>query len=196
MTPDPEELLARNRAWARRMEDEHPGFFAGLAHQQRPRYLWIGCSDSRVPANQITDLRPGEVFVHRNVANVFHPEDPNAMAALEFAVGVLEVEHVIVCGHYGCGGVLAALEDAATGTVRSWIEPIRVLAEGHREELDALASTGDRARRLCELNVLEQARRVLSTDVIRNRRAAGAGPSVHAWIYDVGDGLLRQLDES
>ena len=188
-----QELLSKNRAWAERMEAEHPGFFDALKDGQAPRFLWIGCADSRVPASQIIDVKPGDLFVHRNVANLVHPDDTSAMAVLEFGVGALGVEHIIVCGHYGCGGVMAGLTDSASGRVRDWIAPIRALAAREAATLDAIDGIEDRARRLCELNVLAQAREVLDSSVVRDARAAGRGLHVHAWIYDVADGLLKDL---
>jgi carbonic anhydrase len=188
-----QELIRNNRAWAARMEAEYPGFFDGLKDLQQPHFLWIGCSDSRVPANQIVDLRPGDVFVHRNVANIVHQDDTNAMAVIEFAVDGLRVEHIIVCGHYGCGGVQAALDDMATGRVRDWIAPIRAIAHEHAAALAAIPDPHARARRLCELNVLTQAREVLDCSVVRAAHEAGRTPHVHAWIYDVADGLLQDL---
>jgi len=189
------DLIRNNREWAARMEAEHPGFFATLADVQRPHFLWIGCSDSRVPANQIVDLKPGDVFVHRNVANVVRTDDTNAMAVLEFAVGALDVDHIIVCGHYGCGGVQAALDDSAKGRVRDWIAPIRELAALHGDALAAIEDPRARARRLCELHVLAQARQVQGCDVVRDAQTAGIKLHVHAWIYDVGDGLLQDLSD-
>jgi carbonic anhydrase len=188
-----QDLIRNNRAWAERMEAEHPGFFDGLKDVQQPHFLWIGCSDSRVPANQIVDLKAGDVFVHRNVANIVHQDDTNAMAVIEFAVEALGVQHIIVCGHYGCGGVQAALDDSASGRVRDWVAPIRALATEHAAELGELADLQHRSRRLCELNVLAQAREVLDCSVIREANAAGHPPHVHAWIYDVADGLLQDL---
>jgi carbonic anhydrase len=188
-----QELIRSNRAWAARMEAEHPGFFEGLKDVQRPHFLWIGCSDSRVPANQIVDVKPGDVFVHRNVANLVHPEDTNAMAVIEFAVENLGVAHIIVCGHYGCGGIRSVIDDSATGRVRDWVAPIRALALEHADELAAIGDPVERERRMCELNVLAQARQVRDCSVVRAANAAGHPPHVHAWIYDVGDGLLQDL---
>lgn len=190
------ELKNKNRAWAEGKVSADPGFFRRLVGQQSPKYLWIGCSDSRVPANQIVDLEPGELFVHRNVANIVVADDPNCMGVIEYAVDVLRVKHVIVCGHYGCGGVRAALEGNATGFVHEWLGPLREIAESHRSELDPLADLDARWARLCELNVEEQVRRLAATDVIRRRWSSDPSLVVHGWIYALHDGLLRDLDVS
>jgi carbonic anhydrase len=186
-------LFANNRAWAGERTAEDPHFFARLAGQQAPQYLWIGCSDSRVPANQIVGLAPGEMFVHRNVANVVVHADLNCLSALQFAVDVLQVCHVIVCGHYGCGGVLAALRDERWGLVDNWLRHVQDVRGKHREQLEALATEEERHRRLCELNVIEQVVNVGQTTVVREAWARGQELAVHGWIYDVADGLLRDL---
>ena len=190
---DIETLFANNRAWAAQMELDNPGFFNRLADQQSPRYLWIGCADSRVPANQITGLLPGEVFVHRNVANVVFENDLNCMAVLEFAVRVLKVRHVIVCGHYGCAGVRAARERNTEGVVDSWLSGLRELWDNHKAELAQLDSVEANAR-LSELNVCHQVRAVGRTSVVRRAWEEGMALDVHGWIYGVEDGLLRDLD--
>jgi carbonic anhydrase len=175
------------------MEAADAGFFRRLEAQQRPRVLWIGCSDSRVPATQITDLPPGEMFVHRNVANVVSPGDPNLLAVVEFAVETLGVAELIVCGHYGCGGIAAALEGRATGRVASWLAPVAELARRHAGDLEAL---GDRKRandRLCELNVRAQVANLWQTGPVLAARRAGRELAVHGWIYRVGDGRLHDL---
>ena len=186
-------LFDRNRAWAEDVTRRDPEFFARLSRQQSPRYLWIGCSDSRVPANQVVDLAPGEMFVHRNVANVVVHADLNCLSALQFAVDVLKVEDVIVCGHYGCGGVLAALRGERHGLVDNWLRHVEDVATKHREELDALATESARHDRLCELNVIEQAVNVSRTTIVRDAWARGQVLAVHGWIYSVADGLLRDL---
>ena len=186
-------LFANNRAWAGERTAEDPHFFARLMGQQAPQYLWIGCSDSRVPANQIVGLAPGEMFVHRNVANVVVHADLNCLSALQFAVDVLQVRHVIVCGHYGCGGVLAALRDERWGLVDNWLRHVQDVRGKHREQLEALATEPERHRRLCELNVIEQVVNVGQTTVVREAWARGQELAVHGWIYDVADGLLRDL---
>jgi carbonic anhydrase len=184
-------LLANNRAWAARMEREHPGFFGGLAAQQRPRYLWIGCADSRVPANEIIGLPPGEVFVHRNVANLVVHSDLNSLAVLDFAVNRLGIEEIIVCGHYGCGGVKAALAPAGESLSDHWIRHVRDIAKFYRDELEATGGAVARERRLCELNVAVQVVHVRESPVLAG--AGGRGVRVHGWIYDIADGLLADL---
>jgi len=189
-------IFESNRAWAARQTGADPEFFSRLSGIQRPDYLWIGCSDSRVPANQIVDLDPGELFVHRNVANIVVADDPNCMGVVEYAVNVLEVKHVIVCGHYGCGGVRAALEDNASGFVGEWLGPLRAIADGHRTELDGLPDLDARWARLCELNVEAQVGRLAATEIIRRRWSRDPSLVLHGWIYDLHDGLLRDLDVS
>jgi carbonic anhydrase len=187
-------LFANNRTWAGDMTRQDPEFFRRLSGQQAPQYLWIGCSDSRVPANQIVGLLPGEMFVHRNVANVVVHTDLNCLSAIQFAVDVLHVGHVIVCGHYGCGGVLAALRDDKLGLIDNWLRHVQDVRWKHRAELDALDSEGTRHRRLCELNVREQVVNVSQTTVVRDAWARGQPLAVHGWIYGLEDGLLRDLD--
>jgi carbonic anhydrase len=184
-------LLGNNRAWAERMEHDRPGFFASLAAQQKPRYLWIGCADSRVPANEIIGLAPGEIFVHRNVANLVVHSDLNCLAVLDFAVNVLGVEDVIVCGHYGCGGVAAALEPSEGRVVDHWIRHVRDIAKFYRDEVEREPTKDLQARRLCELNVAVQVVHVRESPVLLAARTQRV--KVHGWIYDVGDGLLRDL---
>jgi len=186
-------LFTSNREWAAEMTRQDPDFFRRLSGQQAPQYLWIGCSDSRVPANQIVGLVPGEMFVHRNVANVVVHADLNCLSAIQFAVEVLQVEHVIVCGHYGCGGVLAALRDQKLGLIDNWLRHVQDVQAKYRTEIDALDSENDRHRRLCELNVIEQVTNVSRTTVVRDAWMRGQDVTVHGWIYDVGDGLLRDL---
>jgi carbonic anhydrase len=190
-----EDLLQRNRAWAGAMVERDPGFFTTLAEHQSPEYLWIGCSDSRVPANQILDLRPGDVFVHRNVANVVVHTDLNCLSVLQYAVEVLRVRHVIVCGHYGCGGVTAALEGARHGLIDNWLRHVADVAESHAAEL-ALLADGERLARLCELNVVEQVANVCRTTIVEEAWARGEDVTVHGLVYDLEDGLLRDLDVS
>jgi carbonic anhydrase len=187
-----ENLLKNNRDWANTVQQEDPGFFSRLANQQKPQYLWIGCSDSRVPANQITGLAPGEVFVHRNVANVVAETDFNLLAVLQYAVDVLKVRHVIVCGHYGCGGVRAALENFRHGMIDNWLSGIRALSRAHREELNAL-SPDEATDRLCELNVLAQARHVARTTILEDAWERGQEISIHSWIYRLDNGIINPL---
>ncbi|HEX2059998.1 MAG TPA: carbonic anhydrase [Thermoanaerobaculia bacterium] len=181
-------LFDNNRRWAEGHLAEDPHFFERLCEIQTPEYLWIGCADSRVPANDIVGLAPGELFVHRNVANVVRIDDPNCMAVVQYAVEVLRVKHIIVTGHYGCGGVRAALEGTGTGFVGEWLAPIVALRDRHAEELQRAA---DPWVRLCELNVIEQVAQLLQSDVLV--RARGTGIDLHGWIYDLRDGLLRDL---
>lgn len=189
-----ENLLNNNRKWAGSVQQDDPGFFSRLANQQKPQYLWIGCSDSRVPANQITGLAPGEVFVHRNVANVVAETDFNLLAVLQYAVDVLHVRHVIVCGHYGCGGVRAALENQRHGMIDNWLSGIRALSRAHREELNALGPD-QAADRLCELNVLAQARHVARTTIVEDAWERGQEISIHSWIYRLDNGIITPLSE-
>ena len=187
------DLLDNNRRWAERMEAGAPGFFEGLSAQQAPRYLWIGCSDSRVPANEIVGLPPGELFVHRNVANIVMHNDFSCLSVLQYAVDVLGVEHIIVCGHYGCGGVQAAWDERSLGLVDNWLRPIRDLKLLYRDALGRLPDDAGRFDRLCELNVLFQALRVTRTTIVRQAWDQGRKLNVHAWVYRLGDGLLRDL---
>jgi len=189
-------IFAANRAWARRMCASDPEFFDRLADQQAPEFLWIGCSDSRVPANQITGLQPGEVFVHRNVANVAPGDDLNCQAVIQFAVDVLGVRHIIVCGHYGCGGVLAALKDQATGLAREWVSGIVSLRDRNAGALDALADDAERHARLCELNVIEQVHNLGQSAVVLAAWSRGQPLRLHGWIYNIKDGLLKDLNVS
>lgn len=185
-------LFENNRRWAEAVGTERPGFFAALAEQQAPRILWIGCADSRVPANQITGLEPGEVFVHRNVAGVVPHSDLNALSVLQYAVDVLHVEHVVVCGHYGCGGIRAALDEQRLGLIDNWLLHVRDVRWKHRTALDALDDAA-RFRRLCELNVIEQVVNVCRTSIAREAWQRGQPLAVHGWIYELSDGLLRDL---
>jgi carbonic anhydrase len=189
-----EDLKANNRAWAERMVSADAGFFRRLEAQQAPRYLWIGCSDSRVPANEIVDLDPGELFVHRNVANLAPPQDANYLSVLQFAVDVLKVEHIMVVGHYGCGGVSAAVDGKRRGLVDHWLHPIRDVAHDHRHELDALPKESERLNRLCELNVVRQVRNVASDVFVQDAWARGQSISVHGWVYSLSNGLVNDLD--
>ena len=187
-----EDLFTHNRAWAAQMERDRPGFFTGLMKQQTPRYMWIGCSDSRVPANQITGLEPGEVFVHRNVANVVVHSDLNALSAIQFAVERLKVRHVMVVGHYGCSGVQAALEGARIGLADNWIRHIQDVRDRHRSLLDQLPEQA-RLDALCDLNVIEQVVNVSVSTVMVDAWARGQQVSVHGWAFGLKDGLLHDL---
>ena len=190
------QLLDYNRDWAARVAADDPDFFGRLSRQQAPRYFWIGCADSRVPANQITGLLPGEMFVHRNVANVVVHTDLNCLSTIQFAVEVLQVREVIVCGHYGCGGVKAALRDERLGLIDNWLRHVQDVAEKYQTELNAIADETLRCDRLCELNVIEQAINVCQTTVVRQAWARGQELIVHGWIYRLSDGLLRDLGVS
>jgi carbonic anhydrase len=189
-------LFANNRAWAERISREQPDLFSRLAHQQRPEYLWIGCSDSRVPANEIVGLLSGELFVHRNVANLVVHTDFNCLSVLHYAIEALKVRDIIVCGHYGCGGVAAALQGQPLGFIDNWLRHIRDVYERHREELDALTDGTAQVDRLCELNVRTQVRNVCRTSFVQEAWRRGHALAVHGWIYSVSDGLLRDLDVS
>ena len=187
-------LKANNRAWAERMISADADFFKRLERQQAPEYLWIGCSDSRVPANEIVDLAPGELFVHRNVANLAPPQDANYLSVLQFAVDVLKVKHVIVVGHYGCGGVRAAVDSKRLGLVDRWLHPIREVFNEHRAELDAIVDQPARLNRLCELNVIRQVRNVASDVIVQGAWARGQELHVHGWVYSLANGLVTDLN--
>ncbi len=186
-------LFDNNRAWAARHLAEDPSFFSKLSHQQTPEHLWIGCSDSRVPANEIVGLMPGELFVHRNVANVVAHSDLNCLSVIQYAVDVLKVKHLIVCGHYGCGGILAALGDARLGLVDNWLRHVQDVRKEHRDLLEKRPAGADRADRLCELNVVEQSVNAALTTVVRDAWSRGQPLAVHGWIYGLQDGLLTDL---
>ena len=187
------ELLDRNREWAEQIRREDPGFFKRLSTQQAPKYLWIGCSDSRVPANQITGLMPGEVFVHRNIANVMVHTDLNCLSVIQFAVDVLKVEHILVVGHYGCGGVHAALTGARVGLADNWLRHVGDVAQKHAGLLQDVELEALRHARLCELNVIEQVQNLCQTTILEDAWARGQQVSVHGWVYSLLDGRVRQL---
>ena len=187
------DLLENNRRWANSVAEADPDYFPRLSRQQAPDYLWIGCSDSRVPANEIVDLHPGELFVHRNVANLVVASDLNLLSVLQYAVEVLHVRHIIVGGHYNCGGVRAALRRMELGLIDNWLQPLRHLYADHRDELDALDDEDARVDRLCELNVVAQVRNVGETTIVQNAWADGYELAVHGWIYALSDGQLRDL---
>jgi len=186
------DLFVHNRAWAAHMESVRPGFFTSLKAQQNPKYMWIGCSDSRVPANQITGLEPGEIFVHRNVANVVVHSDLNALSTIQFAVERLSVEHIMVVGHYGCSGVQAALEGARIGLADNWLRHIQDVRDRHRDILDVIPEHG-RADALCELNVIEQVVNVAQSTVMQDAWARGQAVTLHGWVYGLQDGLIQDL---
>ncbi|MGE4244566.1 MAG: carbonic anhydrase [Parvibaculaceae bacterium] len=191
-----DQLKARNRAWAARKVSQDPGFFRRLEGQQAPEYLWIGCADSRVPANEIVDLDPGELFVHRNVANLASPQDANYLSVLQFAVDVLQVKHIMVVGHYGCGGVAAAVDGRRRGLVDHWLHPIREVAHEHRHELDAIPEMRSRLNRLCELNVMRQVRNVASDVFVQDAWARGQPLCIHGWVYSLSNGHITDLEVS
>jgi carbonic anhydrase len=193
---DLQELLEKNRQWAEEIKASDPQFFNSLAQQQTPRYLWIGCSDSRVPATQLVGLKPGDMFVHRNVANVVVHTDFNCLSVLQFAVDVLNVSHVIVCGHYGCGGVKAAMDNLQLGLIDNWLRHVQDVMHNHNEELDTIVDDGRRLDRLCELNVSDQVLNVSKTTIVQNAWNRGQELSIHGWIYGISDGLLRNLNIS
>jgi carbonic anhydrase len=188
------QLLENNRQWSEERKESDPEFFNKLSERQKPEYLWIGCSDSRVPANQIVGLIPGDIFVHRNVANLVVHTDFNCLSVLQYAVDVLKVKHVIVCGHYGCGGIDAALDDQPLGLIDNWLGHIKDIAYKHREELSGL-NAHDKSARLCELNVLEQAANVKRSNIVKDALKRGQPLRVHSWIYSLRNGRLKDLSE-
>ena len=190
------QLFENNRAWAARTTEQDPAFLQKLARIQRPEYLWIGCSDSRVPANQITGLQPGEVFVHRNVSNVVVHTDLNCLSVIQYAVDVLKIRHIIVCGHYGCGGVLSALRGDRLGLIDNWLRHVEDIRDKHAALLAPLATPEARWDRLCELNVIEQVMHVCRTSLVREAWTRGQELTVHGWIYGLNDGLIKDLGVS
>lgn len=186
-------LFDRNLKWASSIKEQDPDFFHNLAEIQTPEYLWIGCSDSRVPANQIVNLKPGEIFVHRNIANMVVHTDLNCLSVLQFAVDVLKVKHIIVCGHYGCGGVMAALEDQDRGLIDHWLRNIRDVKRLYEDRLSSL-SHHEQIDRMCELNVIEQVKNVCNTNIVKNAWKNNRELSVHGWIYNIENGILKDLD--
>ena len=189
-------LFRNNRAWAKQIREQDPDFFRNLSRQQSPSYLWIGCSDSRVPANQIVGVLPGELFVHRNIANLVVHTDLNCLAVMQFAVDILKVRHIIVCGHYGCSGVGAALRQERIGLSDNWLRHIQDVREKHRKRLEGPGRKARAHDRLCELNVIEQAANVCQTTIVRDAWERGQELAVHGWIYGLQDGLLRDLKMS
>lgn len=186
-------LFDNNEAWAKGMTDKNPDFFTHLSKQQTPDYLWIGCSDSRVPANQVVDLEPGEVFVHRNIANIVVHSDLNCLSVLQFAVEVLNVKHIIVCGHYGCGGVKASMESAEHGLIDNWLSHIKDVHQKNEEELRSIEDDTERLNRLCELNVIHQVRNICHTSVVQRAWRNNKPLSVHGCIYTLETGILKDL---
>ncbi len=186
-------LFENNRQWASQLCASSPDFFSRLAAQQAPDYLWIGCSDSRVPANEIVGLPPGELFVHRNVANLVIHTDMNCLSVIQYAVDILKIKHVIVCGHYGCGGIKAAMEEQPHGLVDNWLRHIRDIYQRNRAVLEAIPTESGRIRKLCELNVVDQVINVGNTTIMQDAWERGQKTAIHGWIYDLADGLLRDL---
>jgi carbonic anhydrase len=191
-----ENLIENNRRWSREKTRVDPDFFSRLVRQQHPEYLWIGCSDSRVPANEIVDLDPGELFVHRNVANLAPQQDANYLSVLQYAVNVLKIKHVLVVGHYGCGGVRAAIESTDHGLIDHWLSPIRDVAHEHRHELEACDNQESRVDRLCELNVIAQVRNVATNPIILHAWREGQPLSIHGWVYSIANGLVTDMNIS
>lgn len=187
-------LFEQNKRWAEKVKESDPDFFLNLSKQQNPEYLWIGCSDSRVPANEIVDMAPGTIFVHRNIANVVVHTDLNCLSVIQFAIEVLKVKHVIVCGHYGCGGIRAAMENKEHGLIDNWLQNIRDVYRIHRDRIDALEDETAKTDLLCELNVMEQVTNVCNTSIVRSAWGTGQELSVHGWIYNIEDGILKDLD--
>jgi len=189
-----ETIIKQNREWSRRMTERDPDYFPKLARQQAPDFLWIGCSDSRVPANEIVGMLPGELFVHRNVANLVYPSDLNCLSVIEYAVDVLQVRHIIVCGHYGCGGIRAALDNQVHGLIDNWLSWIKNIYVRHSKEVDSLANEEERVNRMCELNVIHQVESVTHTTIVQDAWARGQELAVHGWIYGLTDGLVNDLN--
>jgi len=190
---DLSQVYENNKIWAKNAVNNDPDFFNRLALQQSPKYLWIGCADSRVPANQIMSLPPGDVFVHRNIANVIVHTDLNALSVIQYAVDVLKVKHIILCGHYGCGGVKASMENTQHGLIDNWLRHIKDVYRFHASELDLIKSEEEKYDKLCELNVIEQTNNILNTTIVQNALASGQDLKIHGLIYDIKDGLLKEL---
>lgn len=188
------QLFENNRKWASEVRSTHPEFFSRLAAQQTPEYLWIGCSDSRVPANEIVGLLPGELFVHRNVGNLVIHSDFNCLSVLQYAVDILKIKHVIVCGHYGCGGIKAAMSPHPHGLVDNWLRHVRDMYHRQQAKIDSIAGEAERLDRLCEMNVVEQVINVGNTTIVQDAWQRGQNLAIHGWIYDIADGLLRNMD--
>lgn len=192
--PKIRQLIANNSAWAKRMLEQDPDFFNNLVAQQTPEYLWIGCSDSRVPANQVVGMAPGELFVHRNVANQVIQTDFNCLSVVQYAVETLKVKHILVVGHYGCGGVRAATESCCHGLVDHWLFPIKDIYREHHDELEAITNEKDRIDRLCELNVIEQVGNLAKTTIVQQAWDRGQELAIHGWVYSIEDGLVRDME--
>jgi carbonic anhydrase len=187
-------LFANNRRWAEKVKRDDPDFFLNLSRQQKPEYLWIGCSDSRVPANQIVDMLPGQIFVHRNIANLVVHTDLNCLSVIQYAVEVLQVRHIIVCGHYGCGGIRAAMENCEHGLIDNWLRHIKDVYRWHQKAIDARRDEEERLSLLCELNVAEQVANICHTTIVQKAWREGRELAVHGWIYSIENGILKDLD--
>ncbi len=187
-------LFERNRKWAEKVKKSDPDFFLKLSKQQSPEYLWIGCSDSRVPANEIVDMLPGTIFVHRNIANLVIHTDLNCLSVIQYAVEVLKVKHIIVCGHYGCGGIQAAMENKEHGLIDNWLQNIRDVYRYHQDRIDALQDEKEKINLLCELNVIAQAANICHTTIVQSAWKSGQELAVHGWIYNIEDGILKDLN--
>ncbi|MCG6959277.1 carbonate dehydratase [bacterium BMS3Abin03] len=187
-------IFKQNRMWAERVKTTDPNFFRDLSRQQNPEYLWIGCSDSRVPANQIVDMPPGQIFVHRNIANLVVHTDLNCLSVIQFAVDVLKVKHIIVCGHYGCGGIQAAMDNREHGLIDNWLRHIKDVYRFHQTKIDAIQNEIEKINLLCELNVVEQVTNVCQTTIVQRAWKAGQELAVHGWIYNIEDGILKDLN--
>ena len=189
-------LFDNNQQWAENIKQEEPDFFKHLSEQQNPEYLWIGCSDSRVPANELLGMQPGEVFVHRNIANLVVHTDLNCLSVIQYAVDVLKVKHIIVCGHYGCGGVIASLDDKSHGLIDNWLHHIKDVYRFHKEQLNAVTDDTERLNLLCELNVIEQVANICNTTILKKACDSGQQITVHAFVYNIHDGILKDLEVS
>ncbi|MFH2138040.1 MAG: carbonate dehydratase [Candidatus Omnitrophota bacterium] len=187
-------IFKNNKNWAEKVKKSNPKFFLNLAKQQNPQYLWIGCSDSRVPANEIMSMSPGEVFVHRNIANLVIHTDINCLSVIQYAVDVLKVKHIIVCGHYGCGGIQAAMENKGHGLIDNWLRNIKDIYRYHQAKIDSLKSKKEKINLLCELNVIEQVANICHTTIVQNAWKSGQKLAVHGWIYSIEDGILKDLN--
>ena len=189
-------LFDNNQQWSEKIKQEDPNFFKNLSEQQSPEYLWIGCSDSRVPANELLGMQPGEVFVHRNIANQVIHTDLNCLSVIQFAVDVLKIKHIIVCGHYGCGGVIASLDDQSHGLIDNWLHHIKDVYRFHQARLDAVANKEERIKLLCELNVIEQVANVCNTTILKKAWESAQDVTVHGFVYNLHDGILKDLEVS
>jgi len=188
------DLFDKNKKWAKKLKKSDPDFFLKLSRQQNPEYLWIGCSDSRVSANEIVDMLPGEIFVHRNIANLVIHTDLNCLSVIQYAVEVLKVKHIIVCGHYGCGGIQTAMDKKDYGLIDNWLRNIKDIYRSHQDKIDSLQNDKDKINLLCELNVIEQVANICHTSIVQSAWKSGQALTVHGWIYSIEDGILKDLN--